>query len=353
MNRARTEKPKFQQVYDAILQGLNDGRFQVGDRLPSERMLSRQLNVNIATVRRGYRELTLAGIVEKRIGSGAYLCQPLQTVPAERPVTFAMRSRLWSFTEQFLKAIPAVMSSCRRSYRLLIQDSSHFQDVLVSNIQYGIPTIFLDGTTPACLETMARAPHLFVVMSSREDLRGIPSVLCEDSKGIRMLVDHLHARGHRRIALLCNNIPAESEQVDSWKKALGREYSPELQISLFPHGHTEEDPEEPMDVARETIFHEWKRRNFTALIALSDELAAGAIAGLANEGVKIPGDAAIAAVGNTRLSRSTVPPLTVYDPDIAGHLRTALELLDHNLANPAKPCLLRLLRPVLIPGRST
>ncbi|MBQ6471960.1 MAG: GntR family transcriptional regulator [Victivallales bacterium] len=353
MNHHQAEKPKFQQVYDLILRGLKDGIFQVGDRLPSERQLAERLKVNIATVRRGYRELTLAGIVEKKVGSGAYLRQALETSFEDKPVTFALCSRVWSFTEQFLKAIPGVMSARHRNYRLVIQDSGNFQEVLASNIQYGMPTIFLDGLPLSSLDTVLQAPHLSVVMSRRCDRQGVPSVLCEDAQGMQRLVKHLQERGHRRIAILFNNIADEDTQIDSWRTALGEDYSPKLRIPLFPQGHTVDDQEEPMDLARENILREWQRRKFTALVALSDELAAGAIAGLANAGVRIPQDVAIASVGNTRLSRSTVPPLTVYDPDIPGHLREALELLDNNLMHPEAPCLLRFVQPILIPGGST
>ena len=352
-NHPQIEKPKFQQVYDAILRGLKDGSFQVGDRLPSERKLSERLNVIIATVRRGYRELTLAGIVEKKIGSGAYLRQPLETACVEKNVTFALHSHFWSFTELFLKSIPSVMAISHRNYRLIVSDSANFQDVLASNIQYGMPTIFLDGLPLSVLETVAHAPHLFVVMSRRMDHQGVPSVLCEDSVGMQLLVKHLHDRGHRQIAILFNNMPDEGTQIDSWRKAQGEDYSPKLRIPLFPQGHTEDDPDEPMDLAREVIMREWQCRKFTALIALSDELAVGAIAGLTNAGVRIPQDVAIASVGNTKLSRSTVPPLTVYDPDIPGHIREALKLLDHNLTHPEAPCLLRFVQPILMPGAST
>lgn len=74
MIRSRNEQTlKYKLVYDEIIRGLTSGKYRVGDRLPSERTLAEQLNVNIVTVRRGYRELTFAGIVEKK-SVPAHIC---------------------------------------------------------------------------------------------------------------------------------------------------------------------------------------------------------------------------------------------------------------------------------------
>ena len=347
------KKLKFQQVYDAVLRLLRNGVYQVGDRLPSERELSEKLGVNIATVRRGYRELTLAGIVEKRIGSGAYMRQPLESSCDEKPVTILFHSQTWNFTDQFLKLIPSVMAAHHRSYRLVVQDSANFQELLASNIQYEMPTIFLDGLDDEYLKMVKKAPHIFVVMSRRADKQGIPSVLCEDTLGIQQLVAHLKERGCQRIAMLCLGRKEEMQQISAWRQCVERRHAIELLIPLQAKTTTCEELTEPMDTARETILAEYQARKFDGLIALNDEIAMGALAGLANAGIRIPQEVAIAAVGNTRFSRSTVPPLTVYDPDLRGHLEAALTLLDDNMAHPDTPKLLHFIPPILHIGGST
>ena len=108
-----------------------------------------------------------------------------------------------------------------------------------------------------------------------------------------------------------------------------------------------------MDIARQTIADRWRRSGFSALICLNNEQAVGAVAGLSEAGIKIPHDVAVTSVGNSRFSRNTVPPLTVYDPDIRGHLHQALELLNYNMAHPEKIELLRLVQPELIVRGST
>src|SRR5262249_3992175 len=51
----------------------SSGRLSPGDELPAIRTLAEQLLVNPNTVARAYRELEIAGIVEKRRTAGTYV----------------------------------------------------------------------------------------------------------------------------------------------------------------------------------------------------------------------------------------------------------------------------------------
>ena len=71
---ARTEKsPKYQQVFEALQRDIQTGRLKSGDRLPSEAELERKFGASRITVGRAVRDLQLAGVVERRAGSGSYV----------------------------------------------------------------------------------------------------------------------------------------------------------------------------------------------------------------------------------------------------------------------------------------
>jgi GntR family transcriptional regulator of arabinose operon len=64
---------KYRQVFDALHREIQSGRLQVGDRLPSEAELERTFSASRITVGRAVRDLQLAGLVERRAGSGSYV----------------------------------------------------------------------------------------------------------------------------------------------------------------------------------------------------------------------------------------------------------------------------------------
>jgi DNA-binding LacI/PurR family transcriptional regulator len=70
--------PKHQRVYSALERGIHSGRWKHGERLPSEAELVRQFGASRITVGRAVRDLQLAGLVERRPGSGTF-------VRSERP----------------------------------------------------------------------------------------------------------------------------------------------------------------------------------------------------------------------------------------------------------------------------
>jgi GntR family transcriptional regulator of arabinose operon len=74
--KVRPSLPKYQEVWRALRRDIDSGRLKRGDRLPSEAELSRSFGASRITVGRAVRELQLAGLVERRAGSGTYVRTP-------------------------------------------------------------------------------------------------------------------------------------------------------------------------------------------------------------------------------------------------------------------------------------
>ena len=67
------ENKEYQKVIDYICQEITDGRIRIGDRLPTERLLSEQMGVSRNCVREALRNMETFGLIECRQGSGNYL----------------------------------------------------------------------------------------------------------------------------------------------------------------------------------------------------------------------------------------------------------------------------------------
>lgn len=72
--RERTSSDRlYQDLARKLIAELASGRYAVGDRLPAERELSLHHNVSRPTVREAVIALEVQGLVEVRVGSGAYV----------------------------------------------------------------------------------------------------------------------------------------------------------------------------------------------------------------------------------------------------------------------------------------
>ena len=67
------ENKEYKKVIDHICQEITDGRIRIGDRLPTERLLSEQMGVSRNCVREALRSMETFGMIECRQGSGNYL----------------------------------------------------------------------------------------------------------------------------------------------------------------------------------------------------------------------------------------------------------------------------------------
>lgn len=73
MTDFREDKAIYMQMYDRICDGIISGRYGAGDRIPSVRELSEQLEVNTNTVVRAYDQLLRREIVYTRRGMGYFV----------------------------------------------------------------------------------------------------------------------------------------------------------------------------------------------------------------------------------------------------------------------------------------
>ena len=69
----RSQDRLYQDLARSLLEELSSGRFPVGARLPAERELAATYNVSRPTVREAMIALEVQGLVEVRVGSGAYV----------------------------------------------------------------------------------------------------------------------------------------------------------------------------------------------------------------------------------------------------------------------------------------
>lgn len=82
---------KHRQIHDALHQEILHGKYQPGQKIPSEAALVTRFGASRITVGRAVRDLNRSGLVERRAGSGTYVRRlPAETGVPEQGLTFGL-----------------------------------------------------------------------------------------------------------------------------------------------------------------------------------------------------------------------------------------------------------------------
>ncbi len=88
VNRFAAAVPLYIQIAEGLLDQIESGELSPGDRLLSERGLSRALGVNRMTLRRAFRLLETQGLLVRQRGDGTYVAEPKIERQASQLVPF-------------------------------------------------------------------------------------------------------------------------------------------------------------------------------------------------------------------------------------------------------------------------
>ena len=155
------------------------------------------------------------------------------------------------------------------------------------------------------LVELARDGFPVVIQGSLPGL-DVPSVDVDNEAGARLAVEHLLALGHRRIACITNAplaYTAASERLAGYREALAAASIPEVP-GLVAEGAF--DATSGHRAMAEILAHGTPDAIFVA----SDVVAIGAIAGLREAGLSVPGDISVVGFDAIPLAAYLDPPLT-------------------------------------------
>ena len=82
--------PVYKQIINTIYTAVSDGKLTKGDRLPTIKELTHQLNVNPNTIAKAYRELDLKGVITSKRGNGSFISES----PLEAPKLSAKQRKV-------------------------------------------------------------------------------------------------------------------------------------------------------------------------------------------------------------------------------------------------------------------
>ena len=259
---AQTEKsPKYRKVFDALLREIQSGRLKGGDRLPSEAELERRFGTSRITVGRAVRDLQLAGLVERRAGSGTYI----KARSLSEALSFGLLIPDLGETEVFEPICQGMMASPLARQHALLWGSLTSAAASKEDRAWQLCRQYIDrrvsGVFFAPLELTAGKDAVNGKMAQALDDAGIPVVLLDRTvvpypeRGVHDLVgidnrragyritEHLLRLGSRRIAFVAVAHAAATveareagyrEALYAWNSPIEREFVHRLDPTSVP-----------------------------------------------------------------------------------------------------------------------
>src|SRR3954471_21551625 len=72
---AELRKPRHREVFETLLSDIASGRFQPGDRLPTEAELAKTFSASRSTISRAMRDLKSKGLLNRARGGGTHIAR--------------------------------------------------------------------------------------------------------------------------------------------------------------------------------------------------------------------------------------------------------------------------------------
>ena len=180
--------------------------------------------------------------------------------------------------------------------------------------------------------------------------RRFSCVVNDDRESVMLVLDHLRALGHTRIAHLAGPMSSSTGR--------GRRQAFEALMSKIPGAQgTVVDASaftrEAGFAAMQSLLARRRARRATAVFAANDLIAVGALDALRQAGLRVPEDISVVGHNDMPLVDMIAPPLTTVRIPLARMSDHAAALLREHLADPNLPPTQRVLTPTLVVRAST
>jgi len=316
--------PKYRVIRQTLADGILSGQYSPGDRLPSESQLVKLFSASRPTVNRALRELQLAGLIERRAGSGSYV----RADAAARGYTFGLLIPELGRTEIFEPICRGMAEAQHGSQHVLLwgtslgseanleQQAAHACRQLVAKKVSGVffapleLTPQRDAINRAIAESLDKTGIPVVLLDrdlvsyperSRYDLVGI-----DNRRAGYTITRHLIRSGCRRLVFLGRpgSAPTVDARIAGYREAVsGDQAVQEAHVSRF----------DPVDRAKvKSVLGKLRPDGF---VCANDFTAAHLLKSLTDLGVKVPETVRMVGIDDVKYaSLLSVPLSTIHQP---------------------------------------
>lgn len=340
------------QLHNALRQFIVSGRWQHGDRIPSETRLAQHLQISRTTVRIALQRAEMEGLVTRAAGRGTFVSYDAQARPETRLVGFVTRSFHNEIHRTLLSSAETELRT--EGYSVVFSKARNNQDEVEVLAQ-----LLNDNVKGVILWANARTTPEQRNILHQYQARGVPVVFLDrlvdgidgdyvgsdNFGGTLALVNHLVELGHRRIVYLSHNIsnlyPIE-ERHRGYRAAMAAHGLTASDIWKINSPNASEFFETDLfELLEQQVPHynaqvqqriEGASPRPTAIVCANDALAMITMRAVRQLGITVPDDISIVGFDDISLTAFLDVPLTTASQDAhaIGTLaaKTLLERLD-------------------------
>lgn len=340
------DPPKYQQILEDLKASIGSGRYTVGQRLPSEHELVKKFGTSRVTVNRALRELQLAGLIERRAGSGSYVSES-----SAKGYTFGLLIPELGRTEIFEPICRGMAEAKEAGHHALLwgksladsgsgsEDVDSLCDQLISKK--------VSGAFFAPLELTPAKDAINRTIAERLERAGIPIVLLDrdlvsypnrsqyDLVGIDnrragyVITEHLIAAGAKRPVFVCRpgSAPTVDARIAGFREAIldrGLEFKPNMVRRIDPWDAS---------VVQQTV----KETRTDAILCANDFTAAHVMKALHELKIPVPERIRMAGIDDVKYATLLPVPLTTIHQPCSEIGMTAIETMVQRLQHPQFP----------------
>lgn len=343
-------KPRHRHVFDILLREISSGRFQPGDRLPTEAELAKTFSASRSTIARAMRDLKTRGLLNRQRRGGTHIAQPEN----RRIALFTPFTQSASDLGYIGGQIHAHLSdlAARRGDHLRLQivgslSGDYLEHMMAATralIQQGVAGVFYyPAELPAdqihynqLVVDKLLAAGVAVIAVDRDivsppERSSLAVVTYDNRRGGHLLTQHLIQQGCRRIAFI------GSPFVSSAASARLRGYCDGLQDGGLPIDPTLIRPAAQADLDSAFCATLMKDAKPDAIVCKMDHYAALVGRHLIGMGLTIGRDVMLAGFDDEPFAGLLPVPLTTIRFPADPFAQTCYDRMQSQLANPAVP----------------
>ncbi len=350
--------PRYRQCAAVLRRRIADGYYPVGEYLPSERRLCKEFKLSRLTIRKTISELVGEGLIRNVPGAGNVVLRRRALIKGSRVVGCIMLRKVgFPVLDPYYGDIFAGLEQRMGvgGYRLLFSSMSSEEMWSAKGAGIVVETVrrhrlegvvLIGGGSDEFILAIHKKKIPLVLVDRSSPHAGIPSVMPDNVRGAFELTEYILGLGHTRIAFLRapwdEVVKARYEGFLEAHRRAGLEFD---ERRIIEGDYVMEAACDGVSRALETFGLGY----FTAVFAINDQAAMGAIRALKAKGLQIPGDVSVAGFDDISWAEYADPPLTTVRVPRQEMGRLAAEMVIQILNAPGTAAVRRLLiQPELV-----